>query len=239
MDCIAMCDGLFSNHVFQIQELDGQVSYTEFTGRNFDCGRNKKLCEINDISCDPQPRPGAVESNEVTIKIEDETKATNDADADASDKNGTNDVTIKIEEANSNAGIDASLVDLRQGVRSVDVVEDLFCGGTIIADRWAVSAAHCYDNYDIEDKKRVVRIRHGTPFEEAIEIRKVYRHPDYKNPRLYNDVAVLELGRRIEYDFERSKTFLTFFKDIRRIKVLATAFDIVFRIGFLIRKDSI
>ena len=86
----------------------------------------------------------------------------------------------------------------------MDVVEDLFCGGTIIADRWAVSAAHCYDNYDIEDKKRVVRIRHGTPFEETIEIRKVYRHPDYKNPRLYNDVAVLELGRRIEYDFKRS-----------------------------------
>ena len=197
------CNTLFSNHVFQIQELDGEVSYTEFTGRNFDCGRNKKLCEINDISCDPQ-QTGAVDSNEVTIKIEDENNVTNDADADASNKIGTNDVSVKIEEGNSNAGIDASLVDLRQGVRGVDVVEDLFCGGTIIADRWAVSAAHCYDNYDIEDKKRVVRIRHGTPFEETIEIRKVYRHPDYKNPRLYNDVAVLELGRRIEYDFERS-----------------------------------
>ena len=186
---------------FQIQELDGDVSYTEFTGRNFDCGRNKKLCEINDISCDSQPRPGAVDTNEVTVKIEDENKASNDGDADASDKNGTNDVTVSTEEANSNAGIDASLVDLRQGGKPV---EDLFCGGTIISDRWAVSAAHCYDSLDIEDKKRVVRIRHGTPFEETVEIRKVYRHPDYKYPRLYNDVAVLELGRRIEYDFKRS-----------------------------------
>ena len=200
-------NGLFSNHVFQIQELDGQVSYTEFTGRNFDCGRNKKLCEINDISCDPQPRPGAVDSNEVTIKIEDENKATNDADADASDKNGTNDVTIKIEEANSNAGIDASLVDLRQGGQPV---ENVFCGATIIADRWAVSAAHCYDKYNIENKNEVLTTRHGTPFEETVEIRKVYRHPDYKNPRLYNDVALLELGRRIEYDFKRSNYILHF-----------------------------
>ena len=199
--------GRFSNHVFQIQELDGEVSYTEFTGRNFDCGRNKKLCEINDISCDPQPRPGAVDSNEVTIKIEDENKATNDADEEASDKNGTNDVTIQIEEANSNAGIDASLVDLRQGGQPV---ENVFCGATIIADRWAVSAAHCYDEYDIENKIEVVTIRHGTPFEETVEIRKVYRHPDYKNPRLYNDVALLELGRRIEYDFKRSNYILHF-----------------------------
>ena len=76
----------------------------------------------------------------------------------------------------------------------------MFCGATIIADRWAVSAAHCY----IENKNRVLTTRHGTPFEETVEIRKVYRHPNYKYPRLYNDVAVLELGRRIEYDFKRS-----------------------------------
>ena len=123
---------------------------------------------------------------------------------DASDKTGANDVNVPMEEANISAGIDASLVDLRGGGRPAEVVDDLFCGGTIIADRWAVSAAHCYDNYEIEDKKRVVRVRLGTPFEETVEIRKVYRHPDYRYPRLYNDVAVLELGRRIEYDFERS-----------------------------------
>ena len=173
----------YSTSFFQIQELDGQ--YTDFTGPNFECGRNKKFCEIDDFfPCDPQPNTEPFDANEVTIKIE---------------------------EGNSDAGIDASLVDLRQGGRptevfsSADEVEDPFCGTTVITDRWAVSAAHCYDNLDSEDKKKVVRIRAGTPYEELVEIRKVYRHPRYKFPRLYNDVAVLELGRRIEYDFKRSR----------------------------------
>ena len=171
----------YSTSFFQIQELDGQ--YTDFTGRNFECGRNKKFCEVHDI-CDSQPNPEPVDEDEATLKIEEE---------------------------DSDVGIDASLVDLRrQGGRplevfsSADEVEDPFCGATVITDRWAVSAAHCYDNLDSEDKKKVVRIRAGTPFEELVEIRKVYRHPGYKFPRLYNDVAVLELGRRIEYRFERS-----------------------------------
>jgi len=200
--------GFLSPHNKEIQEMDGDVSYTEFTGRNFDCGRNKKLCEINDVSCDLKPKSAAVDANEATTKIENENKATNDAD-DASDKN---EVTVLNEETNSNAGIDASLVDLRdsnvvdlrnQGEQPVDEVEDPFCGNTLITDRWAVSAAHCYDSYGTDDKKNVVRIRQGTPFEETVEIRNVYRHPAYRFPRLYNDVAVLELGRRIEYDFER------------------------------------
>ena len=38
---------------------------------------------------------------------------------------------------------------------------------------------------------------------EVVEIKKVYKHPLYKYPHTYNDVAVLELGRRIEYDFAR------------------------------------
>ena len=36
-----------------------------------------------------------------------------------------------------------------------------------------------------------------------MEIKRVYKHPDYKFPNLYNDVAVLELGRRIEYNFDK------------------------------------
>jgi len=36
-----------------------------------------------------------------------------------------------------------------------------------------------------------------------VEIKRVYKHPDYRYPNLYNDVAVLELGRRIEYNFDK------------------------------------
>ena len=49
-----------------------------------------------------------------------------------------------------------------------------------------------------------LEVAETVPFEELVEVRNVYRHPDYRTRRLYNDVAVLELGRRIEYDFDRS-----------------------------------
>ena len=194
---------------FQIQELEG-ASYTEFSGGDFDCGRNKKLCEINGVPCDQETDPGAGDASE--LKIKDKNEATSTDKVDASVENGTNDVTVSIEEASNEVGIEASLVDLRQGAErpaevfsSVDEkVEKPFCGATIITDRWAVSAAHCYDSFASADKKNVVRIREGTEYEETVEVRKVYRHPDYRYPRLYNDVAVLELGRRIEYNFKRS-----------------------------------
>ena len=186
------------------------ASYTEFSGGDFDCGRNKKLCEINGVPCDLETDPGAGDASEV--KTKDKNEATSTDKVEASVENGTNDVTVSIEEASNEVGIEASLVDLRQGAErpaevfsSVDEkVEKPFCGATIITDRWAVSAAHCYDSFASADKKNVVRIREGTEYEETVEVRKVYRHPDYRYPRLYNDVAVLELGRRIEYDFKRS-----------------------------------
>ena len=45
--------------------------------------------------------------------------------------------------------------------------------------------------------------RNGTPNKETIEVKKIYRHPLYKYPELYNDIAVVELGRRIEYDYDK------------------------------------
>ena len=36
-----------------------------------------------------------------------------------------------------------------------------------------------------------------------MEIKKVYSHPSYSYPSLYTDIAVVELGRRVEYDFKK------------------------------------
>ena len=46
-------------------------------------------------------------------------------------------------------------------------------------------------------------IRAGTQFKETIEIKRIYRHPNYVYPQLYNDIALLELGRRIHYDYDQ------------------------------------
>ena len=48
---------------------------------------------------------------------------------------------------------------------------------------------------------REITIRHNTKFNETIEVKRTYIHPDYVFPQLYNDVAVLELGRRIPFNY--------------------------------------
>ena len=76
-----------------------------------------------------------------------------------------------------------------------------------MADRWVVAAAHCYDDFrkgvspGSPRRVGVNTIRDNTPYREVVEIKRVYKHPNYRFPNLYDDVAVLELGRRVEYNF--------------------------------------
>ena len=48
-----------------------------------------------------------------------------------------------------------------------------------------------------------ITLRINGQFEENIEIKRVYQHPLYDYPELYNDIAIAELGRRIEYGFKK------------------------------------
>ena len=87
----------------------------------------------------------------------------------------------------------------------LDETSGYFCSATIISDRWAVAAAHCYENRGnaLTGKVKTNTLRDGTPYKELVEVKRVYKHPLYSFPRLYNDIALLELGRRIEYDHDR------------------------------------
>ena len=38
-------------------------------------------------------------------------------------------------------------------------------------------------------------IRDGSPFEENNEVRRLFVHPNYNPPSLYNDIAIVELGK--------------------------------------------
>ena len=68
-----------------------------------------------------------------------------------------------------------------------------------------MAAAHCYENRgnELTGKVKTNTVRDGTPYKELVEVKRVYKHPLYSFPRLYNDIALLELGRRIEYDHDR------------------------------------
>jgi len=78
------------------------------------------------------------------------------------------------------------------------------CGSVIINDKFIVFAGHCDVAFNPESsssKLKAIVIRDGTKFKEFIELRRVFTHPWFKFPSLYDDIAVGELGRRIVYDY--------------------------------------
>ena len=60
-----------------------------------------------------------------------------------------------------------------------------------------------WDEYREPSDITQVTFRINGQFEEKIKIKRMYQHPLYHYPGLYNDIAVLELDRRIEYDFNK------------------------------------
>ncbi|XP_004382431.1 cationic trypsin-like [Trichechus manatus latirostris] len=67
-----------------------------------------------------------------------------------------------------------------------------FCGGTLIRDRWVVSAGHCYNR-----KIQVFLGKHNLnayeDHEQSIRSAKVIRHPKYKAATLDNDIMLIKL----------------------------------------------
>ena len=56
----------------------------------------------------------------------------------------------------------------------------------------------CDYSREQDETVRTILVRDGTHFEETIEIRRVFVHPGFKFPSLYDDIAVAELGKKIE-----------------------------------------
>ncbi|XP_041879149.1 transmembrane protease serine 9 isoform X1 [Corvus kubaryi] len=75
------------------------------------------------------------------------------------------------------------------------------CGAVLIADRWLLSAAHCFDIYG--DPKMWVAFL-GTPFLSGTDgkmekIFRIYKHPFYNVYSLDYDVALLELSTPVTF----------------------------------------
>ncbi|XP_046300171.1 transmembrane protease serine 9 [Marmota monax] len=70
------------------------------------------------------------------------------------------------------------------------------CGAVLVAERWLLSAAHCFDVYG--DPKQWVAFL-GTPFLSGAEgqlerVARIYKHPFYNRYTLDYDVVLLELA---------------------------------------------
>lgn len=89
-----------------------------------------------------------------------------------------------------------------------DNKDDYFVEPLSSNDRWIVAAAHCYNDLsEASNKNREIKIntiRDNTTNKELIEMKKSYTTIHTMKVPLYDDIAVVELGRRIVYDYMTS-----------------------------------
>ena len=85
-----------------------------------------------------------------------------------------------------------------------------FCGGTLVASKYVVTAAHCMvddNNQVVAPSSLVVRIGDHdlltvgeTSLEKTVSVTKITVHENYGGADLNNDIAMLELGQELDLD---------------------------------------
>jgi hypothetical protein len=78
------------------------------------------------------------------------------------------------------------------------------CSSVVISDRIDITAAHCVPAELKSGEIRQIGIRDGTQFQESVGVRRLWRDSRYdpNAKEKYYDIAVLELERRVIYDYE-------------------------------------
>ncbi|CAB3259112.1 unnamed protein product [Arctia plantaginis] len=83
---------------------------------------------------------------------------------------------------------------------------DWVCGGTVISERFILTAGHCLFSSRLGPVKYIALgiLKRSDPEElwQGYNVQTIFRHPEYKPPSKYHDIALLETDRIITFNSE-------------------------------------